>query len=131
MDFRLFFKNNFLKKPFSYFANSLDDADYTRFKDTLKKNSSWYVPNSVFNSHDKIIHKLFDSIDGTVLSNSGENIYGEKNNRLEKQELYDWVKYNYKQFKGKDISTEELENMSMSEFMNNVEDFLNNGYELK
>lgn len=131
MDFRLFFKNKFLRKSFGDVAQSLDNADYSTFKETLKTNSSWYVPSSIFNTHDKIIHQLFDSIDGTVLNNSGNNIHGEKNNQLEMQELYDWVRYNYKQFKGEDISQEKLENMTMSDFMSYVEDFLNNGFKLE
>ena len=129
MDFRLFFKNKFLKTTFGDFANSLNNADYTTFKNTLKSNKSWYIPASIFNSEDKTIHKLFDSIDGTQLKN-GQNEYGEKNQQLELQELYDWVRYNYKQFKGKELTDEQLKNMKMSEFMKNVEEFTSKGFKL-
>ena len=133
MDFRLFFKNKFLRTTFGDFVNTLDNGDYSTFKRTLVKNSSWYVPASLFNKEDKIIQKLFNSIDGSSLNNGNSDSfeYGEKNSKIESQELYDWVRYNYKQFKGKDITDEELSNMKMSEFMEYVVDFLNNGFELK
>ena len=133
MDFRLFFKNKFLRKTFGDFVNTINNGDYSTFKSTLVKNSSWYVPASLFNKEDKVIQKLFNSIDGSSLKNGNSDSfeYGTKNSKLESQELYDWVRYNYKHFTGKDISNEELYNMKMSEFMNKVEDFLNNGFELK
>lgn len=129
MDFRLFFKNKFLRTTFGDFANSLNNANYATFKNTLKSNKSWYIPASIFNSEDKTIHKLFDSIDGTQLKN-GQNKYGEKNQQLELQELYDWVRFNYKQFKGKELTDDELKNMKMSDFMKNVEEFTSNGFKL-
>ena len=135
MDFRLFFKNKFLRKTFGEFANSLDNSDYSKFKQTLKDNRSWYIPASLFNTQDKTIKKLFDTIDGSGLGkdSSGNlinNHSGSKNQRLEIQEMYDWIKYNYKLYKGSEISDEELSKMKMSEFMNYVEDFLNQGFEL-
>lgn len=131
MDFRLFFRNKFLRTTFGNFAESLNDADYSKFKGTLKTNRSWYIPAGLFEAEDKTIQKLFDSIDGSIMSNDDKKFSrGEKNSKLEEKELYDWVKYNYKTFTGKEITDEELKNMKMSEFMSEVEDFLNNGFEL-
>ena len=38
MDFRLFFKNKFLRKTFGEFAASLENADYNKFKQMLTFN---------------------------------------------------------------------------------------------
>jgi len=134
MDFRFFFNNKFLKRTFGEFASSLDNSDYETFKDTLKKNRSWYIPASIFNTGDKTIHKLFDNIDGTTLKKDSEKLIKDyskgKNAKLEQSEIYDWVRYNYETFTGKKITDEELKNMKMSEFMKLVEEFLNNGFEL-
>ena len=135
MDFRLFFKNKFLKRSFADFANTLDNADYDKFKQTLKDNSSWYVPNSLFDKKDAVIRRLFNTIDGSGLGRDAQgnlinNYSGNKNSRLELKEMYDWIKYNYKIYKGKEISEEELANMKMSDFMNYVEDFLNKGFQI-
>lgn len=129
MDFRLFFKNRFLKTTFGDFANSLDNSDYATFKNTLTSNRSWYVPASLFETEDKTFLKLFNSIDGTTL-NDGIFENSGKNKQIEQKELYDWVKYNYRQFKGKELSDDELKNMKMSEFMKNVEEFTQNGFKL-
>ena len=133
MDFRFFFRNKFLRKTFGEFANSLNNSDYTKFKQTLKDNRSWYIPGSLFNTQDKIIKNLFDTIDGSGLGkdeagNLINNHSGNKNDRLELKEMYDWIKYNYKIYMGKEISDEDLSNMKMSQFMEYVEDFLNKGF---
>ncbi len=133
MDFRFFFKNKFLRKTFGEFAASLENADYNKFKQTLKDNSSWYVPGIIFKTKDKIIQGLFDKIDGCGLGrdlngNLINNHSGNANNILELKEMYDWIKYNYKLYKGKEISDDELSKMKMSQFMEYVEDFLNKGF---
>lgn len=135
MDFRLFFKNRFLRTTFGDFANFIENADYSQFKNTLKTNRSWYVPASLFNTQDKTIRKLFDTIDGSGFGkdaggNPVNNHSGDKNEKLEINEIYDWIKYNYRVYKGSDISDEELSKMKMSDFMNYVEEFLNQGFEL-
>ena len=130
MDLRFFFKNRFLKQSFGDFAQRLDNSDYQTFKSLLANNSSWYVPTSLFNKEDKIIHKLFDSIDGSDMS-GGVFEYKERNSKLEEKELYDWVKYTYKQVKGKDLTDKELSNMKMSEFMRIADEFVKNGFDLK
>ena len=130
MDLRFFFKNRFLKQTFGDFAQKVNNDDYESFKTTLKENRSWYIPASLFNSEDKTFKQLFNSIDGSTM-NQDTFSYGQKNARLESQELYDWVKYNYKEFKGKDITDEELRNMKMSDFMKLVAEFVEKGFKLK
>ena len=122
MDLRLFFKNKFLKRNFGDFVKLLDNSDYNQFKSVLKQNSSWYVPSSIFDAGDKDIKELFDSIDGSTMT-AGTFGNKSKNSTLEEQELYDWVKFNYKQFKNKDITDNDLKNMSMSEFMEIANDY--------
>ena len=122
MDLRLFFKNKFLKRNFGDFVKLLDNSDYNQFKNVLKQNSSWYVPSSIFDAGDKDIKELFDSIDGSTMT-AGTFGNKSKNSTLEEQELYDWVKFNYKQFKNKDITDNDLKNMSMSEFMEIANDY--------
>lgn len=133
MDFRFLFRNKFLRKTFGEFANSLNNSDYTKFKKTLKDNRSWYILSSLFEIHDKTIRNLFNAIDGSGLGkdeagNLINNHSGSKNERLELEEMYDWIKYNYKIYKGEEISDEELSKMKMSQFMEYVEDFLNKGF---
>lgn len=134
MDFRFIFGKRFLKRSFGDVASSMDGYSCAQFRQALKDNSAVYIPNCVFNSKD--VDLLFNAIDGTKIErdlsgNFSSSVPQAKNNRIERQELVDWVKMNYETFTGKRISDEELTAMPMSRFMSVVEEMLNNGYKLK
>lgn len=133
MDLKLLFGRKFLKKSFGEVSSNLDNVDCTQFRQALKDNSAPLIPNRLFNA--KVVDELFHKIDGTEIKrdsvgNFSSAVPHEKNDRLEQQELVDWVKMNYETFTGKKISDNELMSMSMAKFMGIVDEMLDNGYEL-
>ena len=118
MDFKIFFKKDFLRLSFDDFVKKIENSDYKNFKSVLKENKARYIPGFLFNLENKTIQSLFNVVDKTRIKNNPEY---KEDKILQREELYEWVKKTYKLYMGKDITDEELKNMKMSEFMKNVD----------
>ena len=102
-----FIKNDFLNQSLETFGNKVDKADYKKAVKMINDNMMWYTPKKVVNKYQDNITIFFDAI--------GNCIY--KNNLVDKEEVFAFVRDYYKVIKKQDISDSQIGKMKVSDLL--------------
>lgn len=112
MDYTIFIKKKFLEQPVDSFAQTFDRVDYREFEKIVSKNTVFGFGKIATKVCRKSVRSVFDSVDGIKINTQTGSVV-RKDGFVDRDEMYQLIKDSYKKVNGKEISNEELSNMTV------------------
>lgn len=102
-----FIKNDFLNQSLETFGDKVDKADYKKAMKMINDNMMWYTPRKVVNKYHDNIGIFFEAI--------GNCVY--KNNLVDKEEVFAFVRDYYYVIKKQNISDSQIGKMKVADLL--------------
>lgn len=102
-----FIKNSFLNQSVANFSNELGNADFNQVMATIKKNKTALLPQKMLRKCRKKIYSVFNAVGNSIT----------RDNRVDKTEIYEFVKGYYSSVKNENITNEQIDNMRFKDLL--------------
>ena len=115
MDYSLFIKDKFLNQSIGNFSSDFEKTNYKGFENIVTQNSIMGMAKIALIVCRKNVKSVFDKVDGIPLKQSGNYSITRKDGYVDKDEMFQLIKDSYKYINKKEITNEEVSNMTVKQ----------------
>lgn len=102
-----FIKKSFLNQSVSAFSENLGNADFNKVMSVIKNNKTILMPSKLLNNNKDAIYSVFDAISNSIT----------QDNRVDKNEIYDFIRGYYNKVKKQEISDEQISKLRVLDLL--------------
>jgi hypothetical protein len=93
-----FIKKSFLNQSVSTLSDNLGNADFNKIMFVIKNNKTFLMPSKLLNNNRGTIYSVFEAVSNSIT----------QDNRVDKNEIYEFIRGYYNKVKKQDISDEQI-----------------------
>jgi hypothetical protein len=93
-----FIKKTFLNQSVSALSDNLGNADFNKIMFVIKNNKTFLMPSKLLNNNRGTIYSVFEAVSNSIT----------QDNRVDKNEIYEFIRGYYNKVKKQDISDEQI-----------------------
>jgi hypothetical protein len=93
-----FIKKSFLNQSVSALSDNLGNADFNKIMFVIKNNKTFLMPSKLLNNNRGTIYSVFEAVSNSIT----------QDNRVDKNEIYEFIRGYYNKVKKQDISDEQI-----------------------
>ena len=102
-----FIKNSFLKQSVSEFGDNIGNANFDNIVSLIDSNRTVLLSRKTLNKNKKYIYTIFDVVGNSIT----------KDNRIDKAEIYKFIRDYYHYFKKQDLTNEQIGKMKVFDML--------------
>ena len=102
-----FIKNSFLKQSVSEFGDNIGNANFDDIVSLIDSNRTVLLSRKTLNKNKKYIYTIFDVVGNSIT----------KDNRIDKAEIYEFIRDYYHYFKKQDLTNEQIGKMKVFDML--------------